>query len=372
MSDSTPPQSLAARPAILLVDDEPHLAQLAHLALSGRFDVRSTTSPHEALALGADPSVRLLLTDFVMDDMNGIELIRRLHETRPDLPCILFSGNLTRATWTSAINSGSRYVFAKPLPLAAIIKVCTEILNPPLPPPLADAHRDFVESIPWSGALGKNLRELSGHLLAGRSPICIQSADDPFPFDLLHLLLPDLQSYPQPDSPPPARALLTDLRTLNLNEQDRIAQLLPARCEIPWLLLADAGLEELLEQGRLAQSLYLSLGAAVVQIPPPLACPADSLHLCHWWLCAQSPPATLTDEATTWLSTQLPYWNWSSLTALLREACAIHPDQPIQAHSLKQAALSLFLGPELADIPRYADYAAEQIHPLRTAWDALT
>lgn len=372
MSDaSATPEAPEIRPAILLVDDEPRLAELARLALSGRFEVRSTTSPDEALALGADPSVRLLLTDFVMEGMTGVELIRRLRDSRPDLPCVLFSGNLTRASWTAAINSGCRHIFTKPLSLSSIIQVCTELLYPPPQSSQENTHREFIESIPWKGDLGGGLRKLSDHLLANHSPLFLQSPGEPISIDFLHLLLPDLQPYPRPDSPPPPLPLLTDLRALDIDQQNRIAQLLPARREIPWLLIADSAPEDLLDRGLLAESLYLRLSSVIIHLPPPAACPEDTLHLCRWWLGTRSSPASLADSAATWLASQLSFWNWPSLHALLREALSIQPDRPIQTQTLQQASLALSLGSDLADIPRYAEYADKQTRQLRAAWDAL-
>lgn len=370
MSDPSP-SSPETQPAILLVDDEPRLAELARLALSGRFEVRATTSPEEALTLGANPAVRLVLTDFVMDGMTGVELIRQLRKSRPDLPCILFSGNLTRNSWTAAINSGCRHVFTKPLSLSSIIQLCTELLSPLPESSLAETIRDFIESIPWKGALGLGLRELSSHLLAERSPLFIQSQGGPFPNEFLLLLLPELQPYPRADSPPPPRPLYTELDELDLEQQNRIAQLLPSRRDIPWLLLSDAAPEELLDRGRLTESLYLRLGSVVISLPSPSDCLEDTLHLCRWWLATQSPATPLTDEASSWLASQLTLWNWQTLHSLLREACTIQPGQPIQPAALQQASLALSLGSDLADIQRYPDYADKQTRQLRATWEAL-
>lgn len=366
-----PPDSPDTLPAILFVDDEPRLAELASLALSGRFDVRVTTSPAEALIIGTDPAVRLVLTDFSMDGMTGVELIRRLRETRPDLPCILFSGNLTRASWTSAINAGCRHVFPKPLALASIIQLCTAMLSPPAEASVPEASRDIIESIPWKGPLGRSLRELSNHLLAGHSPLFLKSTGGNFPHEFLLLLNPELQLYPRPDTPPPPRPLFTDLTDLDLEQQNRIAQLIPARRDIPWLLLADSSPEELLDRGRLAESLYLRLGSVLVTLPAPADCPEDTAQLCRWWLATQTPPATLTDEAAVWLATQLSLWNWQTLHSLLREASTGQPGQPIRTQTLQQASLAISLGSDLADFPRYPDYADKHTRQLRAAWESL-
>jgi CheY-like chemotaxis protein len=85
-----------AQPAlsILLVDDDAlvsagtaaMLEDLGHI-------VQEAASAAEALALlDADRAIELVITDHVMPGMSGIELARRLRQSRPDLRVILASG----------------------------------------------------------------------------------------------------------------------------------------------------------------------------------------------------------------------------------------------------------------------------------------
>lgn len=86
-----------AQPQIVFVDDEPALATLAERALphSG-CGVRAFTSPLEALeAIQANPAgVDVLITDFAMPGMSGLELIVAAREASPGLPVVLTSGHL--------------------------------------------------------------------------------------------------------------------------------------------------------------------------------------------------------------------------------------------------------------------------------------
>lgn len=82
-------------PLIYLVDDEEMLLDLAEVALGGRgYELKRFQNPQEAL----DSFVRepqkpcLLLTDFAMGPMNGIELSTKCKEAFPNLKIFMISG----------------------------------------------------------------------------------------------------------------------------------------------------------------------------------------------------------------------------------------------------------------------------------------
>lgn len=80
---------------LIVVDDEPMLLEMIQALLEcDGYEVRAFGSPVEALQcvqlLSAAPS--LLLTDFMMEPINGIELITECRKVFPQLKSILFSG----------------------------------------------------------------------------------------------------------------------------------------------------------------------------------------------------------------------------------------------------------------------------------------
>ena len=83
--------------SIYVVDDEPMVGELVATVLE--MDGYQTTlfrNPAEALKafITANPRPALLLTDFVMDGLNGMELIEHCKRAQPALKTILYSGNL--------------------------------------------------------------------------------------------------------------------------------------------------------------------------------------------------------------------------------------------------------------------------------------
>jgi CheY-like chemotaxis protein/anti-sigma regulatory factor (Ser/Thr protein kinase) len=81
---------------ILIVDDEPVLHQLMRVALAdeGHTLLHATTATRGLELLAQEP-VDLVLTDFVMPGMDGVEFLERLHRQHGDLKCIMITGHGT-------------------------------------------------------------------------------------------------------------------------------------------------------------------------------------------------------------------------------------------------------------------------------------
>ena len=78
---------------ILLVDDNPHglIARRTVLEELG-YRVSICEGGAQALEVFASQPVDLLITDFRMPNMDGVELITRIRQLRAELPIILLSG----------------------------------------------------------------------------------------------------------------------------------------------------------------------------------------------------------------------------------------------------------------------------------------
>jgi two-component system, cell cycle sensor histidine kinase and response regulator CckA len=91
----TPGERGAGR-LVYVVDDELLLAQImeAILKMEG-FQVRMFSSPKEALeAARQEPAPpALLVTDFAMEPLTGLELLAQIRELNPGLRSVMVSGN---------------------------------------------------------------------------------------------------------------------------------------------------------------------------------------------------------------------------------------------------------------------------------------
>lgn len=79
--------------AILFVDDHEVLARLSCeiLEMQG-YRAVSAYNGEEALKKFDKERFDLLVTDFRMDGMNGLELARKVHDRHPDVPVIIVTG----------------------------------------------------------------------------------------------------------------------------------------------------------------------------------------------------------------------------------------------------------------------------------------
>jgi CheY-like chemotaxis protein len=107
----------ASRRRILLVEDDPDTALFATHVLTrrGGFEVTHTSDPVAALALAAEQSWDLVLTDLDLPNMSGLELLAALRQMLPGLPIVLCTAT-PRDEWpASADGCGPDAILAKPL-----------------------------------------------------------------------------------------------------------------------------------------------------------------------------------------------------------------------------------------------------------------
>ncbi len=103
------------KPRVLIVDDEPRMAEVLAMAL-GRAGYVCETCGSGAAALGAldTRGADVVVTDWKMPQMDGIELLRRLHARQPDLPVILLTAHGSVPSAVAAMREGAFDYVTKP------------------------------------------------------------------------------------------------------------------------------------------------------------------------------------------------------------------------------------------------------------------
>ncbi|MBI1176301.1 response regulator [bacterium] len=116
------------RPAtrILIVDDEkPQMHALCDTLGGKGYSTTGVSTPASALAaLRAEP-FDLLLTDLMMPEMDGAQLLRAALELEPDLVSIVMTGHGSIDSAVEAMKSGALDYILKPFKLSAILPVLT-------------------------------------------------------------------------------------------------------------------------------------------------------------------------------------------------------------------------------------------------------
>ena len=79
--------------AILFVDDHEVLARLSCEILETQgYRAVSAYNAHDALEKFQREKFDILVTDFRMEGMNGLELARKIHASHPEVPVIIVTG----------------------------------------------------------------------------------------------------------------------------------------------------------------------------------------------------------------------------------------------------------------------------------------
>ena len=90
---------------LLVDDDEMVLGSLASLLeLETEYRVHTGRGGDDALALAAEHDFDLVISDYLMPGMNGIELLARFKEAQPWAPRILLTGYADKENAIRAIN----------------------------------------------------------------------------------------------------------------------------------------------------------------------------------------------------------------------------------------------------------------------------
>ncbi len=128
----SPGAIVGGREKILLVDDEEQLVNVVKgsLELLG-YEVTATTRSPEALDLFARQPhyFDLLITDYTMPKMTGIDLAEKIMEIRSDIPIILCTGFSERINEDSVKKTGIRAFTMKPVSLEGIATLIRKVLD---------------------------------------------------------------------------------------------------------------------------------------------------------------------------------------------------------------------------------------------------
>ena len=98
---------------VLLVDDEEMVVTSikSFLTLETDYEVVSFTSPKEALAFVKDNRVDLVISDYLMPDIDGIQFLAEIKEIQPEATRVLLTGYADKENAIKAINDVGLYQY---------------------------------------------------------------------------------------------------------------------------------------------------------------------------------------------------------------------------------------------------------------------
>ncbi|MDE0942024.1 MAG: nitrogen regulation protein NR(I) [Alphaproteobacteria bacterium] len=118
-----------SRGTILIADDDGAIRTVLDQAL-GRagYEVRSTANAATLWRWIGDGQGDLVITDVVMPDENGLDLLPRIKKIRPDMPVIVMSAQSTILTAIKAAERGAHEYLPKPFDLKELVNVVERAL----------------------------------------------------------------------------------------------------------------------------------------------------------------------------------------------------------------------------------------------------
>lgn len=126
--------------SMLIVDDEPDLADLFRQrfrreARRGDYVLHFAASGEEALRhlVEIHPELIVILSDINMPGIDGLELLRRIREIRPDLPVLMVTAYGDDERRRRAAEFGAADFLAKPIDFDRLKERLRELVPPAAP-----------------------------------------------------------------------------------------------------------------------------------------------------------------------------------------------------------------------------------------------
>jgi two-component system nitrogen regulation response regulator GlnG len=149
---------------ILVADDDRSIRTVLTQAL-GRsgYTVRTTGNAATLWRWVQDGEGDLVITDVLMPDENGLELVPRIRRVRPDLRVVVMSAQSTILTAVKATQRGAFEYLPKPFDLKELLAVVARALATPpqAPDPLADEETEKLPLIGRSAAMQEIYRAIA-------------------------------------------------------------------------------------------------------------------------------------------------------------------------------------------------------------------
>jgi len=107
------------KPTILLVDDDLNLLNMLEMGLRADYDVVSVFDPKRALEVLEQGNFDVVITDVIMPELSGFEVLRRVKETSELVEVILLTGELPDKVGpaVTALKDGAHDYLIKPVSL---------------------------------------------------------------------------------------------------------------------------------------------------------------------------------------------------------------------------------------------------------------
>jgi DNA-binding response OmpR family regulator len=120
---------MAATDILLVDDDRDTYATLSDILSELGYTVDTANDGFSALELSERNPYRLALLNYMMSDMDGLELCRCLRVSRPSVEVALVAAWASTTTNAAASEDGVRHVVPKPIDFGVLLPLVEEIVG---------------------------------------------------------------------------------------------------------------------------------------------------------------------------------------------------------------------------------------------------
>ena len=175
---------MATAPCVLLVDDQRDIVRLLHATLQTlghKMDIVDAPSGEEALLEASRRKVDLLVADYLLPGISGVELMRKIKVRNPDMKVIFISGMTERKARDEMLNAGAIAIFDKPIPLADFLDAVerglglVQTIFPPESSKEAETHRQSLSEL--LGGFRQKIKADAVYLISDRTRVLARAGD---------------------------------------------------------------------------------------------------------------------------------------------------------------------------------------------------
>ena len=116
-------------PNILIIDDQLLLLEILRMALEGAHTVETAQSGREAMEMLDSRPADLVITDYLMPGMSGMDVIRELKDMKNPPKAILYSACLSPELEQEALDLGAIACVSKPFDLQELREMVERVFR---------------------------------------------------------------------------------------------------------------------------------------------------------------------------------------------------------------------------------------------------
>ncbi len=173
-----------AAPSVLLVDDQRDIVRLLHSSLKTlghELEIIDAPSGEEALLEASLHRIDLLVADYLLPGISGVELMHKIRARNPALKVIFITGMTERRARNEMLNAGAVAMFDKPIPLADFLDAVERSLGlvrtifPPESSREAEEHRQTLSEL--LGGFRQKINADAIFLISDRGRVLARAGD---------------------------------------------------------------------------------------------------------------------------------------------------------------------------------------------------